>query len=161
MVPPNHPSLPVERNEEPPALRSQIFTGRFEVALDRKERFCLPSPLRSDFSQGGAYITRSPDACLWIFPHGEFLRILHELQGASLLSNSGQLMKAYFLNSSYRTTLDSAGRLRFPPELRPGFLTRDESGRASLVLIGSGNLIEAWPAKRYQEHIDAMLAKQC
>jgi MraZ protein len=137
-----------------------IFRGTFEHALDAKHRLTVPSKFRAALA-GGVVLAAShevtPDsprcASIWT-PEGyeEFTR--QTLAGLNPLSPRARELKRFFFNTSFDAEPDSANRLMMPPPLmRYAGLDKD------VVVTGSGECIEVWDRKAYDDYQQDILTR--
>ena len=137
-----------------------IFRGTFEHALDAKHRLTVPSKFRAALA-GGVVLAASHEvtpgsarcASIWT-PEGyeEFTR--QTLAGLNPSSPKARELKRFFFNSSFDAELDSANRLMIPPPLmRYAGLDKD------VVVTGSGECIEVWDRKAYDQYQQDILTR--
>ncbi len=126
------------------------FRGRFEVRLDEKGRFSLPSVWREDVASGNAFcVTNSffhKKPCLDLMIQSSWTSLESRLAQLPQLRPEVQVFNRFYLSAGHHLSLDSHGRLMVPPSLRRfGRLEED------LILIGMGDKIEIWHPPLWEE----------
>ena len=122
-----------------------MFQGSAKVTLDAKGRFGVPARYRqSVLSAGGGHVicTVHPDRCVLIYLRQEFATVSNKLMQQKGVRDVQRLIVGFATN----VTLDAAGRLRVPPELREYC---DLQRHATLLDLGQS--FELWDAARWRE----------
>ncbi|KGF05453.1 division/cell wall cluster transcriptional repressor MraZ [Arcanobacterium sp. S3PF19] len=124
-----------------------MFLGTYEPRLDDKGRLILPAKFR-DRLDGGLVITRGQEHCLYVFSRDAFSKVLEKLQQAPLTSKQARSYTRVFLSGANDQVPDRQGRITIPAILR-GYadLERD------LVVIGSGDRVEIWDRKAWNDYL--------
>ena len=123
-----------------------MFQGPASVTLDAKGRFGVPARYRQSVAEAGdgrVVCTVHPDRCVLIYLPQDFARV-----SGDLMQQTGGRRDAQRLIVGYAThvSLDAAGRLRVPPELR------DYCGlERHATLLALGGSFELWDAARWRE----------
>lgn len=116
-----------------------MFQGTSLIALDSKGRISIPSRHRAD-NLKEVTITRHPDGCVLIYPRAVWTS---RRQALSELPYAGRVLQRIVLGSAVDATVDAAGRLLIPAELRIlCSLGKD------VALVGLGEHLELWDAQR-------------
>ena len=122
-----------------------MFQGTHFASLDAKGRIALPSRLRAALTEAGAaslVAARHPDGCLVLYAPS----IWAERRAA--LSRLGYASRAFVrlvLGSARTVTLDAAGRLLVPADLR-----KLAGIERSAALLGLGAHLELWARDAYE-----------
>ena len=135
-----------------------IFRGTFEHALDAKHRLTVPSKFRAALA-GGVVIAASQEVSegsprsvsIWT-PETFEEFTTQTLSGMNPSSPKARELKRFFFNTSFDAELDSANRLMIPTTLmRYASLDKD------VVVTGSGECIEVWDRRSYENYRDDVL----
>jgi MraZ protein len=136
------------------------FRGTFEHALDAKNRLTVPAKFRAALSNG-VVLAASPETnadtprsiAIWT-PEAYDAYASATLAGMSPMSPKARELERFFSNQSYDTELDSAHRVMIPTFLR------DYAGLGQKVVVtGSGQCLEVWPADAYARYRDGVLIR--
>ena len=115
-----------------------MFHGRHEYTIDDRGRVPIPPDFRADLGDGPVWLVDGAEECLEIYTHAEFERWRAEIDRIPA-SEDGRRIRRAFYSSSHKLSLDKAGRVLIPSEVR------EESGLSgSVVLVGRGNVLELW-----------------
>lgn len=122
-----------------------MYFGRSDHSLDAKGRLILPARSRAGFERG-AFITKSIDGCLAIWPQDDFLPMIEELKEKA---KSGGAAARQVLRSiaagTHEVVPDKQGRVPIPQGLR------DYAGLGEQVaLIGNVDHLEVWDPTRWE-----------
>jgi len=137
-----------------------IFRGTFEYALDAKHRLTVPSKFRAALA-GGVVIAASQEVSegsprsvsIWT-PETFEEFTTQTLSGMNPSSPKARELKRFFFNTSFDAELDSANRLMIPTTLmRYANLDKD------VVVTGSGECIEVWNRRSYENYRDDVLTR--
>ena len=122
-----------------------MFLGQFEHALDQKGRVILPAAFRSQL-ESGAYLSKSLDGCVAVFPAEEFERVASELMEKARRGQRERQAARTFAANAAPASIDRQGRM-----LIPGHLREFASLERDVVIAGSLNSVEIWDAGRWRE----------
>lgn len=130
-----------------------MFQGTSLLMLDAKGRMTMPTRHREVLAGANSLevtVTRHPDGCLLIYP-----RNVWESKRVALaaLPYSARVLQRIVLGSAVDLTIDAAGRLHIPVDLR----TLCGIGR-EVTLVGLGEHFELWDARELAEQEKAALA---
>jgi MraZ protein len=129
------------------------FLGEYEVTLDPKGRFLLPSGLKKQLpeeSNTRFVINRGFEKCLSLYPEKSWEPIFSEISRLNDFDPKVREFRRYFLNGATLTELDSAGRLLIPPNLKEhAALEKD------IILVSAVNKIEIWDKASYQKFFES------
>jgi MraZ protein len=137
-----------------------IFRGTFEHALDAKHRLTVPSKFRATLA-GGVVIAASQEVSegsprsvsIWT-PETFEEFTTQTLSGMNPSSPKARELKRFFFNTSFDAELDSANRLMIPTTLMR-YATLDKD----VVVTGSGECIEVWDRRSYENYRDDVLTR--
>ncbi len=129
------------------------FLGEYEVTLDAKGRFLLPSKLLGQLPDGTAtnfVINRGFDDCLNLYPMQNWLLVSSEIEDLPDYDEDNRKLKKFFNYGVTTAELDSANRLLLPAHLK------DYAGLVKdIVLTASKKRIEIWDKRKYHEFFDS------
>jgi MraZ protein len=127
------------------------FLGEYEVALDAKGRFLLPSGLRKQMGEGGNMqfvIKRDFENCLTIYTMDTWNALSAKLNKLNDLKQDVREFKRLFLNGANIVELDSADRMLVPKALQEYAGIKKEA-----VLAAQGNKMELWDKDTFYKYI--------
>ena len=132
------------------------FRGRYDYALDAKNRLTVPPRFRRTFSDG-VVVANGLDPCVELWTPDGFEAFTESfLAGQHPLSEERRKLIRYFAGSSFDVELDSAGRVTLSsPLLAHAGMQRD------VVIVGALDHLEAWDRTRFEAHqadLDAEVA---
>lgn len=138
-------------------MAETMFQGAAALNLDAKGRLGVPTRFRDalhDSCKGEVIVTVHPHRCLLIYPEPVWGPIRDEVLARGSMDDASAKVRRLIVGNASPETLDSAGRLLIPPELR---------ARAHLEkkvwLVGQGDQFELWSDvgwERQQEDSFAM-----
>ena len=132
-----------------------LLIGRYEYALDPKNRLAIPPKYREALlHEKGTrfYLTSGMDGCLYLFLPSQWDRLLADDLKAFALPDKEQerAFKRKFFSEATDVELDSAGRVLVPAYLK------EHAGLKSTVLVqGAGKRAEIWDAARWDAYTKA------
>lgn len=128
----------------------ELLNGEYRNTLDEKGRLLFPSKLRSALTQDSLIVTKSPDACLWLYTPEHWTEFENKLlENTSLFSRQDRLLRDYFLGSAQVVEFDKAGRISVPQILREyAKLSKD------CMIIGVNRYMELWDADAYRAKME-------
>lgn len=127
------------------------FLGEYEVRLDAKGRFLLPSGYKKQISDGNApfVLNRGFEKCLRVYTQESWEPLFQQLSQLNDFDPEVRTFKRYFLNGATLVELDTAGRILIPKNLiEYAGLDKD------IILAPSTGKIEIWDKTRYRELFD-------
>jgi MraZ protein len=134
-----------------------MLSGTAFLSVDDKNRILVPDRFRFEMSEEFV-ITRGFDKCLFAFPYDDWLLMVGERRGATVLDKQSVLWERWFISSAVKTKCDSQGRLTIPEHLRVfaqiGLSEGDGHKSAEVALCGSGNRLEIWALHRWRAYLD-------
>ncbi len=126
-----------------------MLLGEYEHTVDDKNRLTLPARFRDSFGDG-VVVTRGLDACLYVFPRGDWHEMVQRrLSELDPFSREARELERYFYSGATEADLDKQGRVMIPPSLvRYGQLGRD------VVVAGVRNRLEIWDREAWRKQRD-------
>ncbi len=127
------------------------FLGEYEVAIDAKGRFLVPSGFRRQLPEGEGerfVINRGFEDCLVVYPLSVWNALTEKLNRLNDFNPKAREFKRLFLNGASIVEVDSAGRLLLPKPLQ------EYAGiRKDMVFSAQGNKVELWNKDTYYDYI--------
>ncbi|HXS35473.1 MAG TPA: division/cell wall cluster transcriptional repressor MraZ [Flavipsychrobacter sp.] len=128
------------------------FLGEYEVAVDAKGRFLLPSGFRKQMPEGAAekfVVNRGFEHCLTLYPIESWNVLSEKINKLNDFNPKVREFKRLFLNGATTVELDSAGRLLLPKQLQ------EYAGiKKDVVMSAQGNKVELWDKDTYYAYIN-------
>jgi len=128
------------------------FLGEYEVTVDAKGRFLLPSGFRKQLADGTEQfvVNRGFENCLTIYTMDVWNAISEKINRLNDFKPEVREFKRLFLNGANIIELDTADRLLIPKQLM------DYAGigiKAEAVLSAQGNKVELWAKDSYYNYL--------
>jgi MraZ protein len=127
------------------------FLGEYEVAVDAKGRFLLPSGFRKQLAEGMGekfVINRGFENCLSIYTMDTWSAISEKINRLNDFKPAVREFKRLFLNGATIVEADSADRILLPKQLQ------DHAGiKKDAVLSAQGNKLELWDKDTYYNYL--------
>ncbi len=129
----------------------QRLTGEFEVKVDAKGRFRLPTQLIRQLGEEAHrfVINRGFEQCLTIYPQSVWDKITAELDKLNIYNRKKRNFVRHFYRGANELTLDGSDRLLLPKQLMEHADLSKE-----IVLFAYKDRIEVWAKDKYQQMID-------
>jgi MraZ protein len=127
------------------------FMGEYEVAVDAKGRFLLPSGFRKQLAEGAGdkfVINRGFENCLTIYPMDVWNAISEKINKLNDFKPEVRQFKRLFLNGATIVEVDSADRLLLPKPLQEFAGIKKDA-----VLSAQGNKMELWDKDTYYNYL--------
>ncbi len=126
-----------------------LLIGRFEYALDPKNRLSVPPKFREALAKengNSLYLTSGLEGCLYLFLPSQWTKLLeNDLQAFSLPNKEQErAFKRKFFAEAVEVEVDSAGRV-----LVPQYLKEHAGLKAKVLVQGAGKRAEIWDAKKW------------
>ena len=129
-----------------------MLLGEFHCTADK--RLAIPVEISPELGEG-LTITRGIDRCLFIYPAGEWRRLVEKMQRQLSLTNRDARSFARLMFSGALTcTPDQEGQIPLPNGLRRYAGIEDEA-----VVIGLWTHLEVWSPQRWQEVSDQTMGE--
>lgn len=128
------------------------FLGEYEVRLDAKGRFLLPSGFKKQIPEEAApfVLNRGFEKCLSLYTNESWAPLFSKLSQLNDFDPEVRKFKRYFLNGATPVELDTAGRILIPKNLMEyAGLEKD------IVLVSAIDKIEIWDKTKYQQFFDS------
>jgi MraZ protein len=127
------------------------FFGEYEVAIDAKGRFLLPSVLRKQMAESSSeqfVIKRDFENCLTLYPISTWNAISAKINRLNDFKPGVREFKRLFVNGATMVDLDSADRMLIPKPLQ------EYAGiKKDMVLAAQGNKLELWDKDTYYNYL--------
>ncbi len=123
-----------------------MFTGEYRHSVDEKGRIAVPSKFRAQL-EGGAFVSRWIDACLAIFPKGEWDALAAKVAALPLADASSRTFQRFIFAGAFEIDLDRQGRVVLPASLRSFAALEGEA-----VIVGSRDHAEIWAPARWDDY---------
>jgi MraZ protein len=123
------------------------LVGEFEVKMDAKGRFMLPSGLRKQLpppAQRDFMLNKGFEDCLTLFPLYEWEKISEKLSKMNLFKPKNRMFYRLFHQGAKLITLDKAGRVLVPTAHMERVGLSQEA-----MLIAYNDRIEIWDKSKY------------
>jgi MraZ protein len=128
------------------------FLGEYEVAVDAKGRFLLPSGFRKQLPADAAerfVINRGFEHCLTLYPVDSWNVLSEKINRLNDFNPKVREFKRLFLNGATMIDVDSAGRILLPKPLQ------EYAGiKKDVILSAQGNKVEIWDKDTYYSYIN-------
>lgn len=127
------------------------FLGEYEIAMDAKGRFLMPSGFRKQLPEDQNLqfvINRGSEKCLNLYTIQEWDKITVRLARLNDFIPKVQMMKRLMLNGASVLEPDSAGRILLPKSLQLYASLKKE-----LVFSANINKVEIWDKDSYYNHL--------
>lgn len=126
--------------------------GEYEIALDAKGRFLLPSAFRKQLPEGSGdrfVIKRGFEKNLTLYPVSSWDKIAAQVDALSDFSARNREFKRVFRNGATFIEVDSADRLLVPKQLLEyAGISKD------IVFSAQGDKVELWDKDTYYSYIN-------
>ena len=128
------------------------FLGEYEVAVDAKGRFLLPSGFRKQMPEGSAerfVVKRGFENCLTLYPIETWNRLAEKINRLNDFNPKVREFKRLFLNGANTVDVDSAGRILLPKPLQ------EYAGiKKDMVFSAQGDKVELWDKDTYYNYMN-------
>ena len=129
----------------------KMFFGSFAHTLDEKGRLMIPRKMREELGYK-VYIMKGLDGPLSIFTEQGFTKLNEEYNRLPFSqSKIRDYLRAQFA-STYEMDVDKLGRVQIPTALLNKF-----NFSRNVIVLGIGDHIEIWDAKKYEEYENGIM----
>jgi MraZ protein len=130
-------------------MKERLFHGTYRYKVDEKGRMPLPRKFREQLKDlKGGKLAKGIDKCIVIYPLGEWIKQVDELEKAVRPSDIQRKLRRLFSASIFDLGFDGQGRIALPVELRNyGEITE------SAVVIGAAKYMEIWNPELWEEQM--------
>jgi len=133
-----------------------MFQGAAALNLDAKGRMAIPARHRDALSNSGLdslVLTAHPHRCLLLYPSPAWEPIRTKILAAPSLEAQSAMLRRLLVGFAVDLSLDAAGRLLLPPELR-GYAALEKE----VWLVGQGSHFEIWSDEGWKQQQEAIFA---
>lgn len=125
-----------------------MFAGRYEYAIDDKNRVSIPSRFRDVLSANYdmRLMLTNLDGCIVCYPYQEWLAIQERTSNQGALRKEARAFLRYYYSGISECPIDRLGRILIPQSLKT-----EAAIRKNVVIIGMGQKIEVWAQERWEE----------
>ena len=127
------------------------FLGEYEVAIDAKGRFLLPSSFRKQLPEGLGekfVINRGFESCITLYTMDVWNALSEKINKMNDFKANVREFKRLFLNGANIVEVDSADRLLLSrPLLEYAGIKKD------MVMLAQGNKVELWDKDTYYNYL--------
>ena len=128
------------------------FLGEYEVAIDAKGRFLLPSGFRKQLPDGMGdrfVMNRGFEKCITLYTMDVWTPLSEKVNKMNDFKPNVRQFKRLFLNGANIVEVDSADRLMLSkPLLEYAGIKKD------MVILAQGNKVELWDKDTYYAYIN-------
>lgn len=126
-----------------------MFIGEYHHNIDEKGRIAIPSKYR-ELLGTNFIITRGIEHCIYVYPESTFKSIVTKLESLPFTKKDARAFTRFFMSGAASIELDKQGRMNIPTPLKSyANLTK------SCVIIGTGDRLEIWDEKSFNEFISS------
>ena len=123
-----------------------MFFGNFAHTLDEKGRLMIPRKMREELGYK-VYIMQGFDGALSLFAEAKYQKLVEEYSKLPFNQRKNRDYLRLQFASTYEMEVDKVGRIQIPTALLNKFnISRD------VIVLGIGDHIELWDAKKYEEY---------
>jgi MraZ protein len=124
-----------------------MFMGEYEHTVDEKGRLIVPARFREELGLKFV-VTRGLDRCLFVYPLGEWGKLVEEkLQALPLGKTEARAFVRTLLSGATECELDKQGRIMLPANLR-GYAGLEKD----VVVIGVSTRVEIWAKAEWEKY---------
>jgi MraZ protein len=129
-----------------------LLIGRYEYALDDKNRLAIPPKYRELLTQEKAkslFVTSGMEGCLYLYLPSQWNQLVDGgLQAFAMPDKEKErAFKRKFFSEAAEVELDGAGRI-----LVPQYLKAHAGLKGQVLVQGAGNRAEIWDSRRWQAY---------
>ena len=126
-----------------------MFMGEYHHTIDDKGRLIIPSKFR--YGLGDEFvITRGIENCLFVYPKDNWEKIVNKLESLPFTKKDARNFTRFFLSGATVAEFDKQGRINITsPLISYANITKE------CVVIGTGDRIEIWSEKAWDEYFDS------
>lgn len=128
-----------------------LLTGTYVRALDEKQRFSIPKPLRDAMAplvNDILFIAPGTDGSLALYSEQALSQLAEQLAKDSPTGQDVRAFSRLFYAQAQRVEVDRQGRVRVPAEL-----ARLADIEREIVLLGVGDHLEVWNRSRWEAYL--------
>ena len=123
-----------------------MFFGNFAHTLDEKGRLMIPRKMREELGFK-VYTMQGFDGALSLFTEAKYQKLVEEYSKLPFNQRKNRDYLRLQFASTHEMDVDKVGRIQIPTALLNKFnISRD------VIVLGIGDHIEIWDAKKYEEY---------
>jgi len=124
------------------------FLGEYEVTLDAKGRFLVPTDLKRQIGEENSrfVMNRGFDRCLVLYPIKTWEPLFEKVSTLNQFDPKVRAFRRFFLNGATPVEYDSAGRLLVPQGLKEYAGLEKE-----IILATDVDKIEVWDKSKHKQ----------
>lgn len=135
-----------------------LLIGRYEYALDPKNRLAVPPKYREALAKekgSSFFLTSGMEGCLYLFLPSQWEKLLGDDLRAFSMPDKEQerAFKRKFFSEAVEVEVDAQGRV-----LVPQYLKAHAALSGAVLVQGAGKRAEVWDAKRWAAYEKAKVA---
>ena len=135
-----------------------LLIGRYEYALDDKNRLGLPPKFRELLKiekSKSVFIASGMEGCLYLYLPSQWRHLVENgLQAFTLQDKEAErAFKRRFFSGAAEAELDGAGRILVPQHLKA-----HAALKGAVLVQGAGNRAEIWDLRRWQAYEKSQVA---
>jgi MraZ protein len=130
--------------------------GLYEVTLDGKGRFIIPSQLKKQLTEAdgsGFTMNKGFSNCISLYPDAEWTKVKSKISNLNQFNQKAMTFQRLFLNGATHVDPDGSNRI-LVPKLMLEFLGMGKEDK-DLIIQGMINKIEIWKADTYHKKMAA------
>lgn len=126
-----------------------MFMGEYHHSIDDKGRLIIPSKFRESLGEE-FIVTRGIENCLFVYPKDNWEKIVNKLESLPFTKRDARNFTRFFLSGATVAEFDKQGRINITsPLISYANITKE------CVVIGTGDRIEIWAQKSWDEYFDS------
>lgn len=130
------------------------FLGQYNPNITEGSRIALPKKLRQHIRGGKVVLSKGFERCIFIYDKKDWVDAAQKKVENPRRDVDTEELERYLYTSAKEAPMDSQGRIVLPSELVE--YARIESKTA---VLGVGDHIEVWDAKRWKDYLDKVSNK--
>lgn len=123
-----------------------MLLGEYQHSIDDKGRIAIPAKFRKTLA-GGVVVTKGIDACLYLYPIGEWGKLAEKLSRLPINQADSRAFSRMMLAGASHAEIDSQGRI-----LVPDYLRAYAKIRTKAVIVGLYNRAEIWDEEQWNAY---------
>lgn len=123
-----------------------MLVGEYKHSIDPKGRLSVPAKFRAELGSS-AIVTKGFDQCLFLYPKGEWEKMIEKFASLPLSSSSARAVTRMMTSGAMEVEIDKQGRA-----LLPGYLREYAGITSEAVTTGVLNRVEIWNQQAWAEY---------
>jgi MraZ protein len=131
-----------------------MFTAEYDLSIDAKGRFLLPSALRKKLPKGDdaqMVLSKGFEKCLNLYTISEWNKLVEKLEKLNEFNPKVRVLKRLIYHGANTLEIDSAGRLLMSKSLMEHIGVDKEKNE--IIMVSTGSKFEIWEQNEYNNHI--------